>query len=253
MLPPQLRDPIAAMPGLGNPAASIRSPGPNDINEDRAHVSRPAIDMESGSARHLRHGEPQQRRDLRGRSARARRRFEFDIDQNVGQQQTDRQYLNATMDTLRTLADNTDGRAIVNRNDLATGMKQIIARQQRVLPARLQLVARADRRQVPRDQGAGEAAGRAGARAQGLLGVHGRAMRKRALAPPKPEPPKAVETALAAIAAAHARVRDRAHLDRHRRAATNGKTQGHVRVGAGAATRRAIRRADRGTARARVR
>src|SRR5207302_183625 len=29
------------------------------------------------------------------------------------------------MDTLRTLAENTDGRAIVNRNDLATGMKQI--------------------------------------------------------------------------------------------------------------------------------
>ena len=26
----------------------------------------------------------------------------------------------------RTLADNTDGRAIINRNDLATGMKQII-------------------------------------------------------------------------------------------------------------------------------
>ena len=30
------------------------------------------------------------------------------------------------MDTLRTLADNTDGRAIVNRNDLAAGMKQIV-------------------------------------------------------------------------------------------------------------------------------
>ena len=30
------------------------------------------------------------------------------------------------MDTLRVLADNTDGRAIVNRNDLATGMKQIM-------------------------------------------------------------------------------------------------------------------------------
>ena len=30
------------------------------------------------------------------------------------------------MDTLRTLAENTDGRAIVNRNDLAVGMKQIM-------------------------------------------------------------------------------------------------------------------------------
>ena len=38
----------------------------------------------------------------------------------------DRDDLNATLDTLRVLADNTDGRAIVNRNDLAAGMKQII-------------------------------------------------------------------------------------------------------------------------------
>jgi hypothetical protein len=34
--------------------------------------------------------------------------------------------LNSSLDTLRTLAGNTDGRAIINRNDLATGMKQII-------------------------------------------------------------------------------------------------------------------------------
>ena len=33
--------------------------------------------------------------------------------------QTDRTYLNSTMDTLRTLSENTDGRAIVNRNDLS--------------------------------------------------------------------------------------------------------------------------------------
>ena len=30
------------------------------------------------------------------------------------------------MDTLRVLAEQTDGRAIVNRNDLAAGMKQIV-------------------------------------------------------------------------------------------------------------------------------
>jgi hypothetical protein len=50
---------------------------------------------------------------------------EFDIDQNVGAE-TDRQYLSSTMDTLRTLAEQTDGRAIVNRNDLTIGMNQII-------------------------------------------------------------------------------------------------------------------------------
>src|SRR5205085_3666709 len=51
--------------------------------------------------------------------------FEFDINEGVGMQ-TDQKYLASTLDTLRTLAENTDGRAIVNRNDLATGMKQII-------------------------------------------------------------------------------------------------------------------------------
>ena len=49
----------------------------------------------------------------------------FDITSNISMQ-TSQSYLNASLDTLRELADNTDGRAIVNRNDLAAGMKQII-------------------------------------------------------------------------------------------------------------------------------
>jgi len=39
---------------------------------------------------------------------------------------TDAKMLDNTMDTLRVLAENTDGRAIVNQNDLASGMRQII-------------------------------------------------------------------------------------------------------------------------------
>jgi VWFA-related protein len=49
----------------------------------------------------------------------------FDITANISSR-TSQSYLNASLDTLRELADNTDGRAIVNRNDLAAGMKQII-------------------------------------------------------------------------------------------------------------------------------
>ena len=49
----------------------------------------------------------------------------FDITANISQR-TSQSYLNASLDTLRELADNTDGRAIVNRNDLAAGMRQII-------------------------------------------------------------------------------------------------------------------------------
>ena len=40
--------------------------------------------------------------------------------------QTDRKYLEMGLDTLRALADNTDGRAIINRNDIGKGMQQII-------------------------------------------------------------------------------------------------------------------------------
>jgi VWFA-related protein len=42
----------------------------------------------------------------------------FDITANISMR-TSQNYLNASIDTLRELADNTDGRAIVNRNDLA--------------------------------------------------------------------------------------------------------------------------------------
>jgi VWFA-related protein len=51
---------------------------------------------------------------------------EFDVSDGNVDPGTDRQYLNQTTDTLRTLAVESDGRAIVNRNDLAGGMKQIV-------------------------------------------------------------------------------------------------------------------------------
>jgi VWFA-related protein len=50
---------------------------------------------------------------------------EFDIEQRV-QGQADREFLSATRDTLRTLAEQTDGRAVINRNNLGEGMKQIV-------------------------------------------------------------------------------------------------------------------------------
>jgi hypothetical protein len=51
--------------------------------------------------------------------------FEFDIDQGVGQQM-DKAALDAGLDTLRTLADETDGRAILNSNDLVKGLRQMV-------------------------------------------------------------------------------------------------------------------------------
>ena len=49
--------------------------------------------------------------------------FDSDIDEGAGgiSLTTDRDMLRLTMDSIRVLADNTDGRAIVNSNDLARG------------------------------------------------------------------------------------------------------------------------------------
>ena len=63
---------------------------------------------------------------LPGWSPRGLAAFEFGIDRPPIAGQTDRAYLNSTMETLRTLAENTDGRAIVNRNDITMAMKQIV-------------------------------------------------------------------------------------------------------------------------------
>ena len=50
---------------------------------------------------------------------------EFDISDRVGYE-TDRRTLNESMDTLRTIAGETDGRAIVNRNEPMPELKQMV-------------------------------------------------------------------------------------------------------------------------------
>jgi VWFA-related protein len=123
-VPAQLNDPSAAMPGFGNPAR--RSPGVDPRTtprEDSAQFfnqtellnrMREVFDTANRNNTSIYAVDP------RGLAA-----FEYDVNQGVSLQ-TDRQNLNASLDSLRVLADNTDGRAIVNRNDLAAGMKQIM-------------------------------------------------------------------------------------------------------------------------------
>jgi len=52
--------------------------------------------------------------------------FEFDLSRSNISNQSDTAILNSTMDTLRIMASETDGRAIVNQNDLVPGLKQIV-------------------------------------------------------------------------------------------------------------------------------
>ena len=126
--------------------------------------------------------------------------FDSDIDEGAGgiSLTTDRDMLRLTMDSIRVLADNTDGRAIVNSNDLLAGLKQIV-----------------------RDQSAYYLLGYNSARSLGdgkfheikvkvnRPGVEVRARKgyvafsqedlKNAMAPPKPDRPKDVDFALASI------------------------------------------------------
>jgi len=97
-LPPQLNDPIAAMPGLGNPNRN----NPGAVNSDRTEFLGMA-DMVS---------------DLSLIFQEATRN-------NTSIYALDPRGL-AAFDNLRALAENTDGRAIVNRNDLGKAMQQII-------------------------------------------------------------------------------------------------------------------------------
>ena len=123
MLPPQLRDPIAAMPGVGNPAAGNPLAGTNDPNEDRAAFfasTELQSDMREVFAAASRNNVAIYSVDPRGLATN-----EFGIDQNIGMQ-LDSKYLSSTMDTLRQLSEESDGRAIVNRNDLLPAMKQIV-------------------------------------------------------------------------------------------------------------------------------
>ena len=120
-VPAELNNEIAAMPGVGRRG----QPG-QDVNNPRAESQRffnqasQLTDIREVYDTVNRNNTSIYAVDPRGLAA-----FEYDINQGVGLQ-TDRTDLNAAIDSLHVLANNTDGRAIVNRNDLAAGMKQIM-------------------------------------------------------------------------------------------------------------------------------
>ena len=112
------------MPGVGNPARN--SPGVDQATNPRVEAQKffdsadltnrikEAFDIVNRNNCSIYAVDP------RGLAA-----FEYDVNQGVSLT-TDRTNLTQSIDSLRVLADNTDGRAIVNRNDLAAGMKQIM-------------------------------------------------------------------------------------------------------------------------------
>ena len=122
-VPAQLNDPIAAMPGVGN---RNQPPPPGQEMSPRAETQRFFNQSQQlGDLREVYDTVNRNNTSIYAVDPRGLAAFEYDINQRVGLQQ-DRLDLNASLDSLHVLANNTDGRAIVNRNDLAAGMKQIM-------------------------------------------------------------------------------------------------------------------------------
>jgi VWFA-related protein len=120
LLPSQLSDPIASMPGFGNPNRTNAQAAQATPQQEMMALADTLSDMNRMYGDLNRQNTSVYPVDPRGLAP-----FEYDINQSVGIQQ-DAKSLRETLDSLHSIAANTDGRAIVNRNDLATGMKQII-------------------------------------------------------------------------------------------------------------------------------
>ena len=124
---------------------------------------------------------------------------EYDSSNVTIDMRTDYRMLRELQDTVRLLADETDGRAIINRNDMLPGLSQIVSDQSAYyLLGYTSSVAPTDGEfheievDVLRDD----------VRVRARKGYYAltAANAARVLAPPGPEPPRAVDTALAALA-----------------------------------------------------
>jgi hypothetical protein len=123
MLPPQMRSADASQGKLGNPQAFNPFAGENDPREQTAQTFATAdlySQLKDVFIAATRNNTAIYTVDPRGLATN-----EFDIDENVGPQQ-DQSMLQASTNTLRSIAEETDGRAIVGRNDLAKGLQQAL-------------------------------------------------------------------------------------------------------------------------------
>ncbi len=197
-LPAQLSDPIAAMPGVGNPVSrrpTAQTPTTDLANQRADFMNQTDLMSEM---RDVFDTANRQNTSIYPVDPRGLAAVEYGINEGVGQTM-DRNHLNASLDTLRTLAGNTDGRAIINRNDLAAGMKQIVR------DSSGYYLLGYNSTQAPTDGKFHEIKVRVTRRGLDVRARKGywaltAADAARAAAPPKPEAPAAVSAALNAIA-----------------------------------------------------
>jgi VWFA-related protein len=196
MLPPQMRNPIATLPGLGNPNARDPFAGENSSREETAMVFSTA-DLLS-QMRDVWDAANRNNAAIYSLDPRGLAGSEFGIEDNISFK-TDARYLQASQDSLRTLSSETDGRAIVNQNDLAKGLQQMVR------DSSAYYLIGYNSSQAPDDGKFHEIKVRVK-----RPGVDVRARKgywaptkddtARAIAGPKPEAPKAVQQALASLA-----------------------------------------------------
>lgn len=123
MLPPQLRTADASLGPLGNPGARNPMLGENNPREETASFFAQS-DLYS-QLRDVFTAANRNNAAIYTLDPRGLAPFEYGIDEAVGPNQ-DRRSLQMTQDTLRSIADETDARAIVNQNDLGPGLAQIV-------------------------------------------------------------------------------------------------------------------------------
>ena len=111
--------------GYGDPGRATRDPfaADNNLQEDRVQFTA-GLDLLS-ELQDVFNAANRNNTSLYALDPRRLTGGEFDITANVSGT-TSQSYLASSMDSLRTLAENTDGRAIVNQNDLGPGLRQIV-------------------------------------------------------------------------------------------------------------------------------
>ena len=122
-VPPQLRDRVAGLPGLGNTNRLNPLAGDNPWEQTSAFFE----DMDvMGDLRDVFNAANRGNTAIYAVDPRGLAVYEFDVSQPVISTRTDAQVLRTTTNTLRTLAEETDGRAIVNQNDVGPGLRQMV-------------------------------------------------------------------------------------------------------------------------------
>jgi VWFA-related protein len=195
MLPPQMRNPIATLPGVGNPNARNPFAGENSQMEETAGFfaqSDLLSQMRDVYDAANRNNAAIYALDPRGLAV-----GEFGIEENIGFKQ-DQKALQVSQDTLRILANETDGRAIVNRNDLEKGLAQVVR------DSSAYYLLGYNSSQAPNDGKFHEIKvrlKRPGVQVRARKGYWAPTVEDtaRAIAGPRPEAPKAVQHALATI------------------------------------------------------